>query len=108
MIGNSSRLVGTEYNQTYFTYLLKGVNGTGSVAFDNFRIRKYGVVEPTFVFGDTFVYGSGFVQRGVDLGGFLSATGEPLGDWIFSVGVAVALLSLVSGLAFFIKGRISG
>lgn len=45
-------------------------------------------------------------EKGTELGGFLNATGEPLGDFIFDVGVAVALLGIVLAVVYLIKNKI--
>ena len=42
-------------------------------------------------------------EKGEELGAFLDATGDPLGDFIFSVGVAVALLGIFLAIVYVIK-----
>ena len=46
-------------------------------------------------------------QKGTELGGFLDATGEPLGDFIFDVGIAVALLGVVLAVVYLIRKKIN-
>lgn len=42
-------------------------------------------------------------EQGTNLAGFLTAVGEPLGDFIFSLGVVIAILGVVTSIIFLIK-----
>ena len=42
-------------------------------------------------------------EQGTNLAGFLTAVGEPLGDFIFSLGIVVAILGVVTAIIFLVR-----